>query len=48
MVKHFIVPSEDRADLQLKHRHLCVKIGVSIKPHFIEISHKNMSSISCV
>ena len=30
MVKHFIVPSEDRANLQLKHQHLCVKIRVFI------------------
>jgi len=41
MVKDFIVPSEDRADLQLKHQ----KIIVFIILRFIEFSHKNMTKI---
>ena len=48
MVKHFMVPSEGRADLQLKHQHLCVKIIVFFKLHFMQFFSKNMSSISCV
>jgi len=48
MLKHFIVPSEDRADLQLKHQHLCAKISAFIKLHFTKFSHKNMKNVSCV
>ena len=41
MAKHFIVPSEYRADLQLKHQ----KIIVSSYYILLEFSHKNMTKI---
>jgi len=51
-MKNFIFASEDGTDLQTKPQHLCVKIHIFIKLHFIWNKPQNVNTfivpLSCI